>query len=140
MRHPIDDATQALVACCVMQQAASRVRDFFNQCATRALDEDKTGVPSRHPRMSLWRCLQVSGGAMMARDTDRPLFGRQSKVMTVEEVSEYLHVHPSTIYRLIKRRKIPAFRIGSDWRFNIETIDKWRSEMEAGAPDSRKKT
>lgn len=54
--------------------------------------------------------------------------------MTVEEVSEYLHVHPSTIYRLIKRRKIPAFRIGSDWRFNIETIDKWRAEMEGGAP------
>jgi excisionase family DNA binding protein len=73
-------------------------------------------------------------GAMMNRDSDRPLFGRQSKVMTVEEVSEYLHVHPSTIYRLIKRRKIPAFRIGSDWRFNIETIDKWRAEMESGAP------
>jgi excisionase family DNA binding protein len=75
----------------------------------------------------------------MAQDSDRPLFGRQSKVMTVEEVSEYLHVHPSTIYRLIKRRKIPAFRIGSDWRFNIETIDKWRAEMEGGAPpDSTK--
>lgn len=82
-------------------------------------------------------CLQV-WVAIMTRDSDRPLFGRQSKVMTVEEVSEYLHVHPSTIYRLIKRRKIPAFRIGSDWRFNIETIDKWRSEMEAGAPDSPK--
>src|SRR5258708_35601389 len=67
---------------------------------------------------------------MNRRGEDRPLFGRQSKVMTVEEVSEYLHVHPSTIYRLIKRRKIPAFRIGSDWRFNIETIDKWRAEME----------
>lgn len=78
------------------------------------------------------------GGAIMTRDSDRPLFGRQSKVMTVEEVSEYLHVHPSTIYRLIKRRKIPAFRIGSDWRFNIETIDKWRSEMEAGAPNPPK--
>jgi excisionase family DNA binding protein len=75
---------------------------------------------------------------IMTRDSDRPLFGRQSKVMTVEEVSEYLHVHPSTIYRLIKRRKIPAFRIGSDWRFNIETIDKWRSEMEGGAPGPAK--
>ena len=77
-------------------------------------------------------------GGIMSRDSDRPLFGRQSKVMTVGEVSEYLHVHPSTIYRLIKRNKIPAFRIGSDWRFNIETIDKWRSEMEAGAADSHK--
>ena len=75
---------------------------------------------------------------MNRRGEDRPLFGQQSKVMTVEEVSEYLHVHPSTIYRLIKRRKIPAFRIGSDWRFNIETIDKWRSEMETGTPNTSK--
>src|SRR5512146_3011976 len=82
--------------------------------------------------------LQVWGGGIMAQDRERPLFGRQSKVMTVGEVSEYLHVHPSTIYRLIKRRKIPAFRIGSDWRFNVETIDKWRAEMEGGAPESRK--
>jgi excisionase family DNA binding protein len=52
------------------------------------------------------------------------------KVMTVEEVSRYLRIHPSTVYRLLKRRQIPAFRIGSDWRFNIETIDTWRSNRE----------
>ena len=60
--------------------------------------------------------------------------------MNVREVSAYLHVHPGTIYKLLKRHQIPAFHVGSDWRFNIETIDKWRSEMEAGAPDSRKKS
>jgi len=47
------------------------------------------------------------------------------KIMTVREVSAYLHVHPSTIYRLLKRHEIPAFHIGSDWRFNIEAIDRW---------------
>ena len=52
---------------------------------------------------------------------------RSAKVMTLEEVSRYLHVHRSTVYRLLKRGEIPAFRIGSDWRFNIETIDIWRS-------------
>lgn len=52
-------------------------------------------------------------------------------VMTVRELSAYLHVHPSTIYRLLKRREIPAFRINSDWRFHIRAIDKWRSQMEA---------
>jgi excisionase family DNA binding protein len=55
---------------------------------------------------------------------------RLAKVMTVEEVSHYLHVHRSTVYRLLKRSEIPAFRIGSEWRFNIETIDSWRSELE----------
>jgi excisionase family DNA binding protein len=48
------------------------------------------------------------------------------RVMTVREVSAYLRVHPSTIYRLLKHPQIPAFHMGSDWRFNIETIDSWR--------------
>ena len=52
------------------------------------------------------------------------------RVMTVRELSEYLHVHPSTIYRLLRRNQIPAFRMGSDWRFNIEAIDRWRLERE----------
>jgi excisionase family DNA binding protein len=47
------------------------------------------------------------------------------KVMTVREVSAYLKVHPSTIYRLLKRNQIPAFHMGSDWRFNVESIDRW---------------
>ena len=48
------------------------------------------------------------------------------RVMTVKEVADYLHVHQSTIYRMLKRSQLPAFRVGSDWRFNIETIDRWR--------------
>jgi excisionase family DNA binding protein len=47
-------------------------------------------------------------------------------VMTVRDVSAYLRVHPSTIYRLLRHHQIPAFHVGSDWRFNIETIDGWR--------------
>ncbi len=50
----------------------------------------------------------------------------EDKVMTLREVSEYLKVHPSTIYRHLKRGMIPAFKVGSDWRFNIESIDRWR--------------
>jgi excisionase family DNA binding protein len=56
----------------------------------------------------------------------------QAKVLTVREVSEYLRVHPSTVYRLLRQRQLPAFRVGSDWRFNVEAIDRWRASMEAG--------
>jgi len=48
------------------------------------------------------------------------------RVMTVKDVSDYLRVHTSTIYRLLKRGELPAFKMGSDWRFNIESIDQWR--------------
>jgi excisionase family DNA binding protein len=51
-------------------------------------------------------------------------------VMTVREVSAYLRVHPSTIYRLLKHNQIPAFHMGSDWRFNVESIDRWCLERE----------
>jgi excisionase family DNA binding protein len=54
------------------------------------------------------------------------------EVLTVAELAEYLKVHHSTIYRLLKARKIPAFRIGSDWRFNREQIDEWRLKQDSG--------
>jgi excisionase family DNA binding protein len=54
-----------------------------------------------------------------------------AKVLTVNELAEYLRVHRSTIYRLLKKGLLPGFKIGSDWRFNVEVIDDWR--MRQGA-------
>ena len=51
------------------------------------------------------------------------------KVMTVREVSAYLKVHPTTIYRLLRQNQIPAFQVGSDWRFNVEAINSWCSRQ-----------
>lgn len=55
-----------------------------------------------------------------------------AKVITVGELSEYLRVHRSTVYRLLKKGQLPGFKIGSDWRFNLETIDQWRMQGGAG--------
>jgi excisionase family DNA binding protein len=55
-------------------------------------------------------------------------------VMTLEEVAEFLHVHPSTVYRLLKNKRIPAFKLGSDWRFNQESIERWVRKLEAEQP------
>ena len=48
-----------------------------------------------------------------------------SRIMTVRELADYLRVHPTTIYRQLRLGQLPAFRVGSDWRFNVETIDRW---------------
>jgi excisionase family DNA binding protein len=53
-----------------------------------------------------------------------------STMMTLENVAEYLRVHPSTIYRLLKSKQLPGFKIGRDWRFNRESIDRWRADAE----------
>jgi excisionase family DNA binding protein len=65
---------------------------------------------------------------MKRKGAEKEIF--PSKVMTVPEVSAYLKVHPSTVYRLLRRHQIPAFRIGSDWRFNVDAIDAWCSRKE----------
>ncbi len=55
----------------------------------------------------------------------------------VEEVSEYLRVHPYTVRRLAREGKIPAFKAGGQWRFDTEEIEDWRSNR--GKASSTKK-
>ncbi|HTM23991.1 MAG TPA: response regulator [Vicinamibacterales bacterium] len=45
--------------------------------------------------------------------------------LTTEEVLEYLQVNLRTVYRLIKAGKIPAVRVGRQWRFRRRDIDAW---------------
>ena len=51
-------------------------------------------------------------------------------VMTVNDLARYLKVHPSTVYRLLRTGQLPAFKVGSDWRFNVEEVDRWCVESE----------
>ncbi len=53
-------------------------------------------------------------------------------IMTVAELATYLKCHPSTIYRHLKLGSIPAFKLGKDWRFKQESIDRWIRDLEHG--------
>ena len=53
-----------------------------------------------------------------------------SSVMTIEEVAEYLKMKVVTIYKHAQEGKIPAFKVGSKWRFKKETIDEWIKNQE----------
>ncbi len=46
-------------------------------------------------------------------------------VMTVREVAEYLKVKERTIYRLVAKGGIPAFKVGGSWRFRKAEIEEW---------------
>ena len=54
--------------------------------------------------------------------------------MTVNELSEYLKLDRMTIYKMLKEEKIPASRIGHQWRFFREDIDAWIRSKKVG-PD-----
>jgi excisionase family DNA binding protein len=50
------------------------------------------------------------------------------QVMDIKELSEYLGIGKSKIYSLIRQKKIPASRIGRQYRFSKEVIDAWLKE------------
>jgi excisionase family DNA binding protein len=52
--------------------------------------------------------------------------------LTTEEVLEYLQVNLRTVYRLIKAGKIPAVRVGRQWRFRKRDIDSWLDTQRPG--------
>jgi excisionase family DNA binding protein len=54
-----------------------------------------------------------------------------AKLMTVKEAAVYLRVGKKTIYRLLKQGKIPATRIGQQWRFSKVLIDEWLHQKPA---------
>lgn len=56
--------------------------------------------------------------------------------LTTDEVLEYLQVNLRTVYRLIKAGKIPAVRVGRQWRFRKSDVDAWLEGRRAGTPPS----
>jgi len=47
------------------------------------------------------------------------------KWLTLEQIAEYLQMSTSSIYKMAQVGKIPAYKIGRQWRFRREEIDKW---------------
>lgn len=47
------------------------------------------------------------------------------QIMTVKDVAKYLKVNERTIYRMATDGRIPAFRVGTSWRFKLCDIDEW---------------
>ena len=46
-------------------------------------------------------------------------------LLTLDELSEYLQVSKSTLYKLVQAGKVPGTKIGKHWRFRKATIDLW---------------
>lgn len=71
-------------------------------------------------------------GVTICNIPDNLLKGRgmtTKDVLTVEEVAEYLRIHPYTARRLARAGKIPGFKVGGQWRFEAKEIEAWKKEQ-----------
>jgi excisionase family DNA binding protein len=49
----------------------------------------------------------------------------QENLLTTEQVAQYLRVDKFTVYRLVTQKKIPAFKVGNQWRFKRRLLEDW---------------
>lgn len=45
--------------------------------------------------------------------------------LTLDEAAQYLKIGKSTLYDLARKEKVPAHKMGREWRFDAEELDAW---------------
>lgn len=55
------------------------------------------------------------------------------QLLTLEQVARYLNVDRFTVYRLLAQKKLPAFKVGNQWRFKREMVEAWLLKNANGA-------
>ena len=60
------------------------------------------------------------------------------EILTVKELCDLLRLHPTTVYKLVRQGKIPRFRVGNEWRFRRDVIERWTVEQSMNAQQVRK--
>jgi excisionase family DNA binding protein len=55
-----------------------------------------------------------------------------NEILTLEEVADYLRLTPQTIYKWAQERRIPAVKLGKEWRFRRSILDRWLDEQMVG--------
>lgn len=63
------------------------------------------------------------------------LAGPPPEVMDIQTLAQYLSMGRSKIYNLIRQKKIPASRIGRQYRFSKAMIDQWLNERLITRPE-----
>ncbi len=49
----------------------------------------------------------------------------QDVLLTTEQIANYLKIDKFTVYRLVAQKRLPAFKVGNQWRFKKELLEAW---------------
>ena len=85
---------------------------------------------------TLWvLCMGVLWILILDRNVKQAGFMKTDKeILTTAEVSEWLQVSKSTLYKLCGKNQIPCVKVGRHWRFDREKINTWFQKQLGGKP------
>lgn len=75
------------------------------------------------------RCVAELTNAKLACMTD--------KWLTIEQIADYLQVSTEKLYKLCQKGKMPASKVGGQWRFDLKEVDAWVRRQRPGKMRSK---
>ena len=54
----------------------------------------------------------------------------EKSYLTIGDVAKRFGVNVTTVYRLVQQGKLPAFKIGNQWRFSESRLEEWVADRE----------
>jgi excisionase family DNA binding protein len=62
-------------------------------------------------------------------------------LLTSQEASQVLKIHPKVLERMAKRGEVPALKVGKFWRYRATALDAWiNSRIQSQSQPCRMKT
>jgi excisionase family DNA binding protein len=60
----------------------------------------------------------------------------QDVLLTTQQVANYLKIDKFTVYRLVAQKRLPAFKVGNQWRYKRTLLEAWlRKNMNVPRPN-----
>lgn len=53
------------------------------------------------------------------------------RYLTIEQAAELLHLHPDTVRRFLRQKRLPGKKVGHEWRISSEALDNFMQSREA---------
>jgi excisionase family DNA binding protein len=53
---------------------------------------------------------------------------KTSEILTIDELTAYLKIPKSTLYKLVREGAVPCQKVGRHWRFRKAAVDRWLAE------------
>jgi len=63
-------------------------------------------------------------------DLNRIVESGKQEILGAREVAAYLQLHLFTVHKLAREGRLPAFKVGRDWRFRRSSIEDWIQQEE----------
>ena len=64
----------------------------------------------------------------------------RSKLLTIEEIADWIRINKFTVYRMAERGELPGIKVARQWRFKEGDIEKWLERQKKSGHNRRKRT